>query len=129
MARRRKTPAPPKPKAPRNQWQRRRDDALSAKGYTKVDVWRQIQSDGGDYSEAAVRAVLDGRYRNVEIAEAFCTLTGMSLGVAFPLDEAPHRAQPASRRNMTMARRAQMQQQEARRDLAADEGGSDARRS
>lgn len=106
MPRRKKTD-PPKPKTPRNKWQRMRDDALAAAGFTKADVLRQVLADGGTTAQQSVSAVLDGRYRNAAIESAFCALTKLEPLVAFPLDEPAYGRKP-KRRNMTALRKSRL---------------------
>lgn len=106
MPRRKKT-EPPKAKAPRNKWQRMRDDALRAAGFTKADVLRQVHADGGTTAQQSVSAVLDGRYRNAAIEAAFVELTKLEPLVAFPLDEPAYGRKP-KRRNMTSTHKAKL---------------------
>lgn len=105
MARKGRKPAPPKPRVPRTEWQRKRDDALAAAGFTKKDVWQQLRSAGGSSSVQTVRSALDGRFRNEAVIAAFCALTKMDPLDAFPLDEPAYGRDPKPRR-MTSARRA-----------------------
>jgi hypothetical protein len=87
MPTKRTRPTIPKPRAPRTSWQQTRDDLLRRAGYTKRDVWRLVMHQGGDYTQSAVYACLDGRFRSDEIAAAFCKLTGVSRARAFPDSE------------------------------------------
>lgn len=94
----------------RTRWQRRRDEQLAAAGLSKADVYRRLVADGFGYSTGTVKAVLAGRFRNVDVESAFCALTGVDVDTAFPLDEPPYGRAVPTRRNYTSARAARATQ-------------------
>ena len=102
MARKtRRRGAPPPPRKQKTKWQLTRDRALLDAGYTKADVHRETERLYGAKAPAltSVRAVLEGRYRDAKVMDAFA---GLLVGYDsddnlrarrryFPDDEPPYR--------------------------------------
>jgi hypothetical protein len=53
-----------------------------------------------------VQSVLDGRFRNLDVERAFCQLTALAPGDAFPLDEPPFGRRDGAKTRLTAAKRA-----------------------
>lgn len=97
-------------RAPRNEYQRARDNALAAVGYTKKDILLILDAVDAGISYSTVTATIDGRFRNDAVIKAFCSLTKTKAAEMFPAAEAPSRQRPAKRRNETARTRAQAQE-------------------
>jgi hypothetical protein len=83
-SRQRRTLPPPRE---RTEWQKRRDAALAASGYKRIDVMTVLEAAGVTISDSALRHALDNRYRDDNVRRAFCSLVGQPVEVMFPDDE------------------------------------------
>lgn len=68
----------------RKRLQREREIALMDAGIKKVDIERTLYARGKKVSHTTVSSVIAGTFRNADVEDVFCELTGTERSVMFP---------------------------------------------